>query len=70
MKRIGMLILAIGVAFFAHVVRADWTPAKRLTWNSGTSQYPVIAVDSSDKLHVVWVDDTPGNLEIYYMKGK
>jgi len=68
MKRIRMLILAIGVAFFTQVAQAQWTPAKRLTWNSGDSQYPVIAVDPSGDLHVVWQDSTPGNNEIYYKR--
>ncbi len=46
----------------------SWTASRRLTWNSGHSYSPVIAVDSSDHLHVVWNDDTPGNREIYYKK--
>jgi hypothetical protein len=45
-----------------------WTPAKRLSLTSGNSAGPAIAVDSSDNLHVVWQDDTPGNYEIYYRK--
>jgi hypothetical protein len=46
-----------------------WNSVRRLTWNSGGSEYPVIAVGSNKHLHVVWMDDTPGgNLEIYYKK--
>jgi len=45
----------------------NWSPAKRLTWTSGWSEYPAVAVDSSDNVHVVWEDYTPGNYEIYYM---
>jgi len=45
---------------------ATWATNKRLTWNSGTSNEPVIAVDASGHLHVVWTDDTPGNDEIFY----
>jgi hypothetical protein len=40
--------------------------AKRLTWNSGISEYPAIAVGSNNHLHVVWWDDTSGNIEIFY----
>jgi hypothetical protein len=47
---------------------SSWT-AKRLTWNSGWSSYVNIIVDSSNDIHVVWNDDTPGNYEIYYKKG-
>jgi hypothetical protein len=44
-------------------------PAERLTWNSGGSWSPKVAIDSSDVIHVVWYDYTPGNAEIYYRKG-
>ena len=47
---------------------ATWTPGKRLTWNSGNSQIPAIALSSSDNLYMVWQDDTPGNAEIYFKK--
>ena len=44
----------------------NWSPAKRLTWTSGDSSYSAIGVDSSDALHVVWMDYTPDPSEIYY----
>jgi len=69
MKRMGILILAIGLFLFVQVSQADWTSAKRLTWTSGHSLDPAIAIDSSGNLHIVWHDDTPGNYEIYYKKG-
>jgi len=49
---------------------STWTASKRLTWNSGSSERPVIGIDSSDRLHAVWQDDTPGypNSEIYYKR--
>jgi len=48
---------------------ATWTTAQRLTVTPGESWAPDIAIDSSDNLHIVWRDDTPGNREIYYKKG-
>lgn len=48
---------------------AVWTPAKKLTWNSGFSQFPEIAVDSNDNIQVAWHDNTPGNNEIFFKKG-
>jgi hypothetical protein len=45
-----------------------WSGNKRLTWNSGNSESPSIAVDSSNKIHVVWRDFSPGNYEIYYKR--
>jgi len=45
-----------------------WATTKKLTRNSGMSICPAIAIDSSNNLHVVWADKTPGNYEIYYRK--
>jgi len=45
-----------------------WMTSQRLTWNSGWSGDPSIAVDTSGNVNVVWDDDTPGNGEIYYRK--
>ena len=45
-----------------------WSASKRLTWTSGSSGSPCIAIDSSNTIHIVWTDDTPGNGEIYYKK--
>ena len=47
---------------------ATWSASKRLTWNSGYSLHPVLAVDSSANPGVVWSDNTPGNEEIYHKK--
>jgi predicted neuraminidase len=68
MKRVLLMMLVLGLFFSAQVARADWTPAQRLTWNSGESYYPTIAVDFASNVHVVWNDSTPGNNEIYYVK--
>ncbi len=45
-----------------------WSAQKRLTWNTGASSRPVVAVDSNQDIHVVWYDDTSGNYEIYHKK--
>jgi BNR repeat-like domain len=47
---------------------ASWLTARRLTVTEGNSQSPVIAVDSSDKLHVVWDGSAPGNNELFYKR--
>jgi hypothetical protein len=65
MKRTALIMLAIGLFFFVQTAPAQWTPAKRITWTSGDSGYPGMAIDSSGHLHVVWQDMTPGNNEIY-----
>ena len=68
MKRASLLIIVSGFFLFAAVARADWSPARRLTWTSGESNNPAIAADSSGNIHVVWSDYAPGNPEIYYKK--
>jgi len=66
MKRTGFVLWTVGFFLCAQAAQADWTPARRLTWNPGGSWGPAIAVDSSGKLHVVWYDGTYGNSEICY----
>ena len=46
-----------------------WSTSQRLTWMSGSSVFPALAIDSSDTRHLLWSDGTPGNYEIYYRKG-
>lgn len=70
MKKTGLLMAALGLFLFAQTAYAGWTAAKRISWTPGYSTFPDIAVDSSGTIHVVWYDDTPGDYEIYYIKGK
>ena len=44
-----------------------WQNKKLLTNNTGWSQYPVIAI-SGATLFLTWMDATPGNYEVYFMK--
>jgi hypothetical protein len=67
-KRCPSVLLAAGLFCLVPDVLADWSAARRLTWTAGDSRFPAIAMDSSDTIHVVWEDDTPGNWEIYYKK--
>jgi hypothetical protein len=45
-----------------------WTGTTRLSWTSGKTGSPEMAVDPAGGLHIVWYDNIPGNLEIYYRK--
>jgi BNR repeat-containing family member len=65
-RRMGIIIGVLGLFIFIQPAQADWTTAKRLTWTSGDSAYPAMAVDSANAVHVVWEDDTNDNYEIYY----
>jgi uncharacterized phage-like protein YoqJ len=60
-------IIVITVLFFSGVAYSGWKQ-KRLTWNSGDSWTPSIAIDSQDNIYVVWEDETPGNFEIFLKK--
>ena len=44
-----------------------WQAAKRLTYTTGNSCYPDVAV-SGDNVYVVWEDGTVGNPEVYFRK--
>jgi len=46
-----------------------WINTKRLTWSPGETYSPNISIDSANRIHLVWPDETPGNAEIYYKKG-
>jgi len=69
MRKKIFLIIALGIGLFFQILNAQtWSPAKRLTYSSGTSFQPAIATDSSNNIHVVWDDDSPGNREIFYKR--
>jgi hypothetical protein len=68
MKRACLVIGALGFFLLASAARADWTTAKRLTWNDGASYSPKIVLNSWGHLHLVWYDNTLGHNEIYYKK--
>jgi len=67
-KSLFFMLSAVGLYILSPCALADWSAAKRITWTSGGSSHPAIAVDSEETIHVVWQDSTPGNLEIYYKK--
>ncbi len=69
-KRMVMTAFGVALAVLTPAAGADWSVNKRLSWTSGNSGYAAIAIDSADRLHVVWCDLTPGNWEIYYKKRK
>ena len=45
-----------------------WSKSKRITWTTGESMYPAITTYSGNSVHVVWQDDTPGQITIYHRK--
>ena len=69
MRRIKSAIGIICVFLLVQFIGAQtWQASKRLTYNSGGSYYPAIAVGPNDFIHVVWDDTTPVDHEIYYKR--
>ena len=68
MKSIRLLAVLVVFLIVAQAAQADWSTVRRITWTTGGSYNPAIAIDSSGNLHAVWQDHTPGNPEIYYKK--
>ena len=59
----------IAEIYYSRFTGGSWSPTPENVSNTpGQSWYSFIAVDSSDNLHVVWMDDTTG--DIYYRIGK
>ena len=46
--------------------RSAFTPPLNVSNNPGDSDKPQLAVDANGVVHMVWMDDTPGKLDIYY----
>ncbi len=66
-KTFFFIVFAFGCISFFNILNAQtWSPAWRLTYNSGGSGDPAIATDTGNNIHVVWIDDSPGNYEIFY----
>jgi hypothetical protein len=68
MKRTGLVVLFLGLLLFVQAARADWEPARRITWNSGYSGDPQIAVDSAGRIHVAWCDYSNENFPLIFYK--
>jgi hypothetical protein len=48
---------------------ATWSKPKRITWNTGSSAFPDVAIDSNNNMHLVWHDNSKdSNLELLYKK--
>jgi len=44
---------------------ATWSALKRLTWTAGKSQYPATALDSTNKVYVLWLDEALGDAQLF-----
>jgi hypothetical protein len=46
---------------------AQWGPVSRLTWMPGGCSLPAVAIDASDKIHLVWAAGSYSDTYIYYL---
>jgi len=66
MKKLYTIILTIGVLLFIQSLGAQtWEKTKRLTWSVLDSDFPKLATDSSNNIHLVWHDTTVGTNVLY-----
>jgi hypothetical protein len=65
LRQVFVTVMVVLLLFSAVVYGDTWSANKRLTNNIGGSYSPAIAVDGSN-IYVVWYDNTPGNVEIYF----
>ena len=70
MRKVFLFSVILFAFISTEIIGQGWSALKRLTWNSGESSSPAIAVGSGNSLHVVWEDRTPGNYEIFYKNYK
>ena len=68
MKKLFIFSIVLFTFLSIHISAQTWSTPTRLTWNSGDSSEPSIAVDSAGCVHVFWYNDDPGNEEIFYKR--
>ena len=47
---------------------SSWSAPNRLTWTIGVSNYPAVAVAYDQGVHIVWMDSSSGNFDIYHKR--
>ena len=61
----GILVGAIVILLTVRFALA-WTTPINISNTSGASRFASMAIDDGDNIHVVWEDETSGNIEILY----
>lgn len=61
-----ILIFGIIISFSLGLSGQSWSARKRLTWNTGNSSRPRMAVTADDQIHLVWHDYSFDKSEILY----
>ena len=68
MRKIYLSFLFLILIGFLPLSSQTWSPPVRLTWSSLASVDPSIACGTGNIVHLVWMDRTPGNYELFYKR--
>jgi RHS repeat-associated protein len=67
--RRGVLAGLLALTTSAPIAQAQvLSTPKNISNNTGSSALPQIAVDSSGNINVVWMDNTPGNFDVFFSR--
>ena len=55
--------------FYRHLSGDVWSETVKIAENPGNPDGVAIALDKSARLHFVWMDDSPGNVDIFHRWG-
>ena len=66
MRKLSILFFILIFFISFYLGAQTWSILTRLTWNSGNSHAPSIAIDENNGVHICWQDTSPGNQEILF----
>src|SRR2546422_976056 len=67
-KRMPILIPLLAASPLAVQAQVAFSPPQNVSSNPGTSYLSQIAVDSTGSINIVWLDNTPGNYDIFFSR--
>ena len=67
-KRMAILIPLLAASPLAVQAQVAFSPPQNVSSNPGTSYLSQIAVDSTGSINIVWLDNTPGNYDIFFSR--
>src|SRR2546425_1272466 len=67
-KRMAILIPLLAASPLAVQAQVAFSPPQNVSSNPGTSYLSQIAVDSTGSINIVWLDNTPGNYDVFFSR--
>lgn len=68
MKKLFLFPIFFVCIFAIQILGQSWSGLIRLTWNTGYSSHPSVAVDSGGGIHVAYYDNTNPFEDVYYKR--